>query len=101
MCTTTPPPPTTTTTIINNRNEHCGLITVNNHDIVCNNITVTLQPLENLQIFNYSIHNQGDQFLNNSSISNKDQNIHNDSPFKTNEVSFIIFIIVIAAVLSA
>ncbi|CAH8629922.1 unnamed protein product [Schistosoma margrebowiei] len=85
LCTTTPPPPTTTTTFINNRNEHCGLITVNNHDIVCNNITVTLQPLENLQIFNYSIHNQGDQFLNNSSISNKDQNIHNDSPFKTNE----------------
>ncbi|CAH8601155.1 unnamed protein product [Schistosoma mattheei] len=80
-CTATTP----TTTIINNKNEHCGLITVNDHDIVCDNITVTLQPLENLQIFHYGIQNQDDQFLNNSSISNKDQNIHNDSPFKTNE----------------
>ncbi|CAH8648219.1 unnamed protein product [Schistosoma haematobium] len=82
LCTTTTTP---TTTTINNKNEHCGLITVNNHDIVCNNITVTLQPLENLQIFHYGIQNQDDQFLNNSSISNKDQNIHNDSSFKTNE----------------
>uniref|UniRef100_A0A3Q0KLT3 Mediator of DNA damage checkpoint protein 1 n=1 Tax=Schistosoma mansoni TaxID=6183 RepID=A0A3Q0KLT3_SCHMA len=79
-CTTTTTP---TTTIIDTKKEHCDLITVNSHNIVCKNITVTLQPLENLQNSNCGIHNQDDQFLNNSSISNKDQNIHSDSPSKT------------------